>query len=120
MKFLKSSLGFMVAGMLVMSIWGDWSGAYGNLGGWFAGFVIIGTMWFLNHYLGLIENVDTKAFVDMGWGIAWTGLFRDVFMVSPSAFVDSLPTIGFVTIGAILAGFVLNLINKFNEQKAAN
>lgn len=120
MRFVKSTLGFMVAGMLVMSIWGEFTIGDANLGGWLAGLIIIGTMWFLNHYVGLIENLDTRAFVDMGWGIAWTGLLRDVFMKGGGAFVESLPTIGLVTVGAILAGFVINLINKYNESKVTN
>ncbi|NLC66655.1 MAG: hypothetical protein GX752_06930 [Clostridium sp.] len=120
MRFFKSTLGFMLAGMLVMSIWGEFAIGDANLGGWLAGLIIIGTMWFLNHYVGLIENLDSKAFVDMGWGIAWTGLLRDVFMKGGGAFVESLPTIGLVTVGAILAGFVINLINKYNESKVTN
>jgi len=36
MKFARSIVGFTIAGMLVMSVWGDWVGKYGNLGGWMA------------------------------------------------------------------------------------
>ncbi len=35
---------------------GAFAGEYGIGGGWFAGFAIIGTMWFMNHWIGLINN----------------------------------------------------------------
>ena len=44
MRFFKSTLGFMLAGMLVMSIWGEFTIGDANLGGWLAGLIIIGTM----------------------------------------------------------------------------
>nr|WP_313127014.1 hypothetical protein [Proteiniclasticum ruminis] len=100
-----------------MSIWGDWAGAYGNLGGWFAAVAIIGPMWFLNHYIGLVDNPGDHAFVDIAWGIAWVGIMRDVFGTGDNAFdlgrlVSSLPTIGLLTVGALLAGLAINAFNK--------
>ncbi len=117
MKFLRSTVGFTIAGVFVMSIWGDWAGAYGNIGGWFAAVAIIGPMWFLNHYIGLIDNSKGLAFVDMAWGIAWVGIMRDVFGVGGNSFdlgrlVESLPTLGLVTVGAILAALAINAFNK--------
>ena len=29
MKFLRSTVGYMIAGMIVMSVWGAFAGAYG-------------------------------------------------------------------------------------------
>lgn len=117
MKFLRSTVGFAIAGMFVMSIWGDWAGAYGNIGGWFAAVAIIGPMWFLNHYVGLIDNPADHAFVDMAWGIAWVGIFRDVFGTGGNGLdfgrlVSSLPTIGLLTVGALLAALAINAFNK--------
>lgn len=122
MKFVKSTIGFAIAGMLVMSIWGDWAGAYGNLGGWFAAVAIIGPMWFMNHYIGLIHNDGNEAFVDMAWGIAWVGIMRDVFGTGGAGFdlgrlVESLPTIGLLTVGALLAGLAINFVNKAEPKR---
>ena len=41
MKFLRSTVGYMIAGMIVMSVWGAFAGAYGIGGGYFAAFMII-------------------------------------------------------------------------------
>ncbi|MBR0576335.1 hypothetical protein KCG48_08255 [Proteiniclasticum sp. BAD-10] len=122
MKFVKSTVGFAIAGMFVMSVWGDWVGKYGNLGGWFAAVAIIGPMWFLNHYIGLIQNDGDHAFVDMAWGIAWTGLMRDVFGTGENTFdfqrlISSLPTIACLTIGALLAAIAINAFNKKSTTK---
>ena len=117
MKFVRSTVGFAIAGMFVMSIWGDWAGAYGNIGGWLAAVAIIGPMWFMNHYIGVINNPEGFAFVDMAWGIAWVGIMRDVFGVGGNGFdlgrlVSSLPTIGLLTVGAALAALAINAFNK--------
>ncbi len=117
MKFIRSTVGFTIAGMFVMSIWGNWVGLYGNLGGWLAALVIIGPMWFLNHYIGLVDNPGDYAFVDMAWGIAWVGIMRDVFGTAGKTFdftrlIESLPTIGLVTIGAALAALAINAFKK--------
>jgi len=61
MKHLGTIVGAAIAGMFVMSVWGELAGAYGLVGGWFAAFIIIGVMWFMNHFVGLINN-------DGAWG----------------------------------------------------
>jgi len=121
MKFIRSVVGFTIAGMIVMSVWGDWVGRYGNLGGWFAALAIIAPMWFLNHYIGLIDNDADHAFVDMAWGIAWTGTLRDTWTpilkgegvgAGLDAFVSALPTIACLAAGAALAAIAINAFNK--------
>ncbi|MCT4584266.1 MAG: hypothetical protein N4A54_05000, partial [Peptostreptococcaceae bacterium] len=56
LKRLGIILGSAIAGIFVMSVWGAFASAYGIGGGWFAGFIIIGPMWFTNHYLGVLTN----------------------------------------------------------------
>jgi len=102
MKHLGTIVGTAIAGMFVMSVWGKFVEAYGIGGGWFAGLAIIGTMWFLNHYIGLVNN--DGAFVDMALGIGVAGTMRGVFEGGMQAGIASLPTLAVVLIGGIAGG----------------
>ncbi len=110
MKHLGTILGAAIAGMFVMSVWGEFSGEYGIGGGWFAGFIIIGTMWFLNHYVGLHHNHG--AWVDMAMGIGVAGLMKGVFNDGIQAGIESLPTLGVVLLGGIAGGLAAFLCEK--------
>jgi len=114
-KRLGSIIGFAIAGIFVMSVWGAFADAHGIGGGWFSGLIIISIMWFLNHYLGLVANEG--AFVDMAAGIAVTGTMKDVFLQGTQAGIDSLPTLACVAIGAILAGFTSVAVEKMWAEK---
>jgi hypothetical protein len=116
-KNIGSIIGFAIAGIFVMSVWGAFAEAYGIFGGWFAGLAIISIMWFMNHFLGLVANEG--AFVDMAAGIAVTGTLRDVFLNGPQAGIDSLPTLAFVAIGAVLAGVTAVAIEKMWAERDA-
>lgn len=126
MKFFRSTLGYMFAGMIVMTVWGWLAGNYGMLGGFAGAILIIGPMWFMNHYVGLIQNDDDAAFVDIALGIAVTGVARDIFsfwLIGGSAaagelFVDTLPTLGLVVLGGIIGGVSAALIEKDMAKKA--
>ncbi|MBP3041596.1 hypothetical protein J9303_19325 [Bacillaceae bacterium Marseille-Q3522] len=122
MIFIRGSLGYMIAGIFAMSVWGSLSSSYGILGGYLAAIIIIGPMWFLNHYVGLIKNDEDAAFVDMATGIAICGIMRDIFMKGTSSFSDSLPTLLLVSLGAIIAGITSaaiekNMAKQHNESK---
>lgn len=116
MKFLRSTIGYMIAGMIVMSVWGAFAEAYGIIGGFFAAFIIIGPMWYMNHYLGLIKHDADSAFVDMGLGIAICGFFRDAFMKGFGTIADSLPTILLIIVGATIGGLVAAKIEEDMEK----
>ncbi|WIV12675.1 hypothetical protein [Proteiniborus sp. MB09-C3] len=115
MKHLGTVIGTAIAGIFVMSVWGAFASAYGIAGGWFAGLLIIGTMWFLNHALGLINN--DGAFVDMAVGIGMAGTMRDVFMNGGQVFVDALPTLVVVLVGGIVGGFAASKFEKYLASK---
>lgn len=84
-------------------------------GGWFAGLLIIGTMWFLNHELGLINN--DGAFVDMAAGI---GLFA-ASVASGDSFRKGLTNYIVSLIGGTLGAlFYLALCNKGVILKTIN
>lgn len=117
MKHVGAICGFAIAGMFVMSVWGAFAGAYGIGGGWFAGFCIISIMWFLNHFVGIIDNPGS--WVDMALGIGICGTMRDVFLFGGQAGVDSLPTLICVLIGGILGGVTAVGIEKYLAKKNA-
>lgn len=119
MKFFRSMLGYMIAGMVVMTVWDGFVIPYGIFGGFFAAFIIIGPMWFMNHYVGLIDNPEEFAFVDMAVGIGITGIFRDIFIKGGSEFVASLPTLLLVILGAVIGGLVSAAIENHMDKQAA-
>ena len=120
MKFFRGVVGYTIAGMIVMSVWGPlttfFSGSPASIlfGGIFAAFFIIGPMWFMNHFLGLVHHSSDSAFVDMGLAIGICGTMRDVFMSNNGMqlLVDTIPTLGLVIVGAIAGGIVSGLILK--------
>lgn len=115
MKHLGTILGAAIAGMFVMSVWGAFSNAYGIGGGWFAGLIIIGTMWFLNHYVGIHNN--DGAFVDMAVGIGVAGTMRDVFLHGTQAGAASLPTLAVTIIGGVCGGLVAYKLEVYLAKK---
>lgn len=112
MKFFRSFLGYMIAGVFVMSVWDGLVGAAGIFGGYLAAIILIGPLWFMNHYLNLVDNKDGVAFVDMGLAIGVCGIFRDAFIHGGEALTSSLPTIGIVALGAIAGGLVATAIER--------
>lgn len=111
MKHLGTIIGAALAGMFVMTVWGAFAGPYGIAGGWFAGFAIITPMWYLNHFLGTMNNEG--AFVDQGVAIGVCGTFRTVFEQGDiQPFVDALPTLSIVLVGACVGGITAALIQK--------
>ncbi len=116
MKHLGTIVGAAIAGMFVMSVWGELAGAYGLVGGWFAAFIIIGVMWFMNHFVGLINN--DGAWVDMAVGIGVAGTARGGFDAGFSTVVAALPTLTFVLIGGIAGGVCAHYLTKALNQNA--
>ena len=127
MKFVRSTVGYMIAGMIVMSVWG---GVYdlgiGTFGGIIAGFFIIGLSWFLNHHLGLIYHGPQSGFVDLGLGVGMTGLFRDMWVSVLSngnvdALVNAIPTLVLVILGGVLGGALAAIVERdMNKDKEVN
>ena len=112
MKFFRSTLGFMIVGLFVGGVWGVFAEKYGIAGGWFAALALIGPMWFLNHYVGLITNEGDGSFVDMGLGVGIACFMRDTFKLGISSAVESLPTLLLVAAGAVIGGIVAAAIER--------
>ena len=103
MKFLRSMVGYTIAGTIVMSVWNE-LGSFGIFGGYLAAGIIIGPMWFMNHYLNLTGNEDDA--------IGICGIARDTFMQGSSVLTDALPTIALVIVGAVIGGIVAAAFEK--------
>lgn len=116
MKHVGTIIGTAIAGMFVMSVWGAFAGEYGIGGGWFAGFAIIGTMWFMNHWIGLINN--DGAFVDMAVGIGTAGFMRGVFEGGVSAGMESLPTLAVALLGGLAGGVMARQLEQMKAKSA--
>lgn len=110
MKHVGTILGAAIAGMFVMGVWGAFASAYGIGGGWFAGLIILSIMWFVNHFVGIINNDGVS--VDMACGIAIAGTMRDGFMNGMSTVVDAVPSIVIVVLGGITGATVAGLLQK--------
>lgn len=107
MKHLRNTVGYFLAGIFVMGLWGGYAESYGLAGGILGAVIIIGPLWYINHKLGLIHQHPDHAFVDMAAGIGIAGLARDFFMAgSADVLVDALPTLICVVIGGALGGIL--------------
>lgn len=112
MKLFRAILGYAIAGILVMSVWGGFSDAAGFIGGYAGAIVLIGPLWFMNHYLNLVNNKSNAAFVDMGLAIAVCGIFRDLFTHGMTSLIQSMPTIILVILGGALGGIIASAVEK--------
>lgn len=110
MKHLGTILGAAIAGIFVMSVWGAFATAYGIGGGWFAGFAIISTMWYLNHFIGIHNN--DGAWVDMALGIGVAGTMAPVFRSGIQVGIDAIPTLLVVILGGIAGGYAAVLMER--------
>ena len=117
LKHLGTVVGSAIAGMFVMSVWGALVGENGLVGGWFAALIIIGVMWFLNHFVGLINN--DGAWVDMAVGIGVAGTARGGFDAGFDMVVAAMPTLAFVLIGGIAGGACAHYLTKMLNEKSA-
>lgn len=117
LKRVCSIIGFAMAGIFVMAVWGRLVQVGGPIGGWAAAIIIVAPFWYLNHYLNLTNQDPTAAAVDISAAISIAGIFRDTFIQGISALISSLPTIAFVAIGSIIGGLLAAAIqNVWDEE----
>jgi hypothetical protein len=118
MKNIRTMIGGGIAGIFVMSVWGKFAESYGIAGGWAAALIIIGTMWFLNHHIGILHNPEEGAWVDMALAIAVCGTLRPVFSAgSITPLIDSIPTLTVVILGGVAGGITAAMIQKDIAQE---
>lgn len=121
MKALRGIIGFALAAIFALTFWGTFVDSYGIIGGWIVALAIIGPLWFLNHYIGLIPQDPKASFVDMGLGIGIGGIVRDFFLNDGlNSVVSSLPTILLVIVGASIGGFVAAKVQQSLDAEESN
>jgi hypothetical protein len=116
-RFLKSMLGFLLAAVVSNKLWAVVINQFGIKGGWISALIITGTLWYVNHYKGLINNEKDAAFVDMALGISVALIARDIFKHGGQAFISSIPTFVLVTIGAVAGGTSAAVLEKKIAQR---
>lgn len=115
-RFIKSMFGFFMAAVVINTGWGFFPKLFGVRGGWISALIFTGSMWYLNHYKGLVNNEQDAAFIDMGLAIGLSLIVRDLIKNGAQAMIGSLPTLSCVCIGGILAGVAGGYIQKFKNR----
>lgn len=112
MNFLKSTFGYFLAAVIVNGFWGVFTNEFGNFGAYGAALFLTGSMWYINHYIGLIKHDKDSAFIDMGLGIAICLVTKGYIINGFNSVISSIPTFICVVIGAVLGGYAAVLIEK--------
>lgn len=115
--FLRSTLGFCMAGIVLNNAWSIFVNMFGIKGGWISALILTGTLWFINHHLGIVENKKEAMFIDMGLAVGLCSLIRDSLLKGISGFVSSIPTFVCVLIGGAIAGVLGGYLQKQGEYK---
>jgi hypothetical protein len=116
-KFLKSTFGYFLASIIINGCWGFFTNKFGILGGYAAAFFLTGSMWYINHYKGLISHDEDSAFIDMGLGVAVCLVTKGYVLNGVSAVISSMPTFVCVGVGAVFGGLAAILIEKSITEK---
>ena len=117
MRFLRNTFGYFLAATVINGLWGIFLNKFGLFGAYGAAFFLTGSMWCVNHYVGLIKHDDDSAFVDMGLGVA-IGLIAKNYMTNGfESMINSVPTLLYVIIGSALGGYMAVLIETHIIEK---
>lgn len=114
-KFFRSTFGFCLSAIVINGFWHIFTDKFGPLGGWLSALIFTGTMWFVNHYMGLVDNTEEAIFIDMGLAVGLSTLFRDTIVNGINALMSSMPTFIFTIIGGVMAGIVAGLAKREGE-----
>lgn len=63
MRLIRATIGGFIAAVVINGLWRIFTERLGPLGGIVAAIILVGTMWFLNHYIGLIPNEKNCTFL---------------------------------------------------------
>lgn len=112
---LKTFLGYFMAGFCAMYLWPKVTEVLniGIFGNWVAAIIVVGPLWYINHYLGLIKHHEDSAFVDMAFGIGIAGIFKGLFMGAGfEGLLASLPSLIIVILGGAFGGLMAIIVEK--------
>jgi len=117
MKYVSTIIGGAIVGALVYGIWPEMWKSYGIAGGWLAAIFLVGIAWFMNHWLGIIDNPSGKIWIDQGWPIASAGVAWAIvrFGATPTAAVGTAVCIA---LGGVLGGLAAAAVKATNPNFA--
>lgn len=101
-RHLSTFIGGAIVGSLSFGIWPEMWKTYGIMGGFLTATVVIGIMWYMNHWLGMVENPSGKIWVDQGFAVSAAGIVWGVVRFD-AVLAQALPTFICCAIGGILA-----------------
>lgn len=120
-RHLGTFIGGMTAGALSFGVWPEMWKSYGIMGGFLTAVFVIGITWFMNHWIGVIENPDGKLWVDQGLPIFGAGVAWGVVRFWPvdggldyalGALAKVWPTLVCCLIGGALAGLAAHFVKQ--------
>ncbi|MDR3598323.1 Lin0368 family putative glycerol transporter subunit [Clostridium sp.] len=117
MKFLRNTLGYFLASIIINGFWGIFTNKFGLFGGYIAALCLTGSAWYINHYLGLIRNDEDTAFIDMALGVGISLIVKGYILNGINSVISSIPTFICVAIGAILGGYASVMIEKIIAEE---
>jgi len=115
LNYIRTLLAYCLAGFLVPYLW-SYVSILGIYAGFAAAILIIGPVWYIVHYNGLIHQDSEAATVDMGASIAIAVFTSDVLSKGVINSFSSLPTIILLSIGAVFAA----LVSHYFERRKGN
>ena len=98
-SFIKSVIGLSTAAIVINGGWRIFVNIFGAKGGWISALTLTGSMWYINHYLGLTKNKENAVFIDMGVVVGLSLITRDIILNGISSLKSSFPTLICVSIG---------------------
>lgn len=112
MKKMQNILAYFLAGSLVPTIWHYAAAPFGYFAGCVAAILVIAPVWYLLHYKGLVNQDKKAATLDMGAAIGLAILTKDLIHKGFSSVFGSLPTLFWLSLGAILGGYAAHFLAK--------
>lgn len=103
---LSTLFGAALLPLLIHLLWGRLVEQHGVLGGYLAAGLIVGSMWVLNHGLGMIAQ-SGEAWVDMALAAGMGALV--ISKVKGGRIRTALPNLGAALLGALISGALLAL-----------
>ena len=109
-QMIGTMAGGFIFPFMIRLRWGKLCDSFGPAGGWLAGGWIVGTVWTLNHGLGLIYQ-SGGAWIDMAWA-AFVGLFVASALAGDDV-GKGIPAVINAIIGGVLGGAILWCLNQY-------
>ena len=118
-KHFSTFTGAAICGAACFAIWPEMWKSYVIMGGWLAATIIISIMWYMNHWLGVMENPPGKIWVDQGFAVSAAGIAWGVVRFD-AVLAQALPTLICCAIGGVLAAgaavAVKQVLPRYNGQ----